>query len=139
MAGVNKVVLIGRLGRDPEIRYTGDGKAVANFSIATSDSWIDKATGEKRDRTEWHNIVAWERLAEICGEHLSKGSQVYIEGKLQTRSWEQGGVKRYTTEIVASNIQFLGEKREADESSEHLAKDYYEPLAGEVDDGDIPF
>jgi len=139
MAGVNKVVLIGRLGRDPEIRYTGDGKAVTNFSIATSDSWIDKATGEKRDRTEWHNIVAWERLAEICGEHLSKGSQVYIEGKLQTRSWEQGGVKRYTTEIVASNIQFLGEKRETDESSEHLAKDYYEPLAGEVDDGDIPF
>ncbi len=108
MAGVNKVILIGRLGRDPEIRYTPDGTAVANFSIATSDEWKDKNTGEKRERTEWHRIVAWRRLGELCGEYLAKGRQVYVEGKLQTRSWEQDGVTRYMTEIVASEIRFLG-------------------------------
>lgn len=108
MAGVNKVILIGNLGRDPELRYTPDGTPVANFSIATSDTWTDKATKEKREKTEWHRIVAWRRLAEICDEYLSKGRQVYVEGKLQTRSWEKDGVKRYTTEIVASSVQFLG-------------------------------
>lgn len=108
MAGVNKVVLIGHLGRDPEVRYTADGRAVANFNIATSEEWTDKDTGEKKQRTEWHRIVAWRRLGEICGEYLSKGRQVYVEGKLQTRSWEKDGVTRYTTEIIASDVQFLG-------------------------------
>jgi len=108
VAGINKVILIGRLGRDPEVRYTPDGTAVANFSIATSESWTDKSSGEKREKTEWHRIVAWRRLGEICGEYLSKGREVYVEGKLQTRSWEQDGITRYSTEIVASTVQFLG-------------------------------
>ena len=109
MAGVNKVILIGRLGRDPEVRYTPDGTAVANFSIATSREWNDKATGERKEQTEWHRIVAFRRLGEICGEYLSKGSQVYIEGRLQTRDWEdKDGNKRYTTEIVADQMQMLG-------------------------------
>lgn len=108
MAGVNKAIIVGRLGRDPEVRYTPDGTAVANFSVATSEQWTDKASGEKRENTEWHNIVVWRRLAEICGEYLSKGREVYVEGKLQTRSWEQDGVTRYKTEIVASTVQFIG-------------------------------
>jgi single-strand DNA-binding protein len=109
MAGINKAILIGRLGRDPEVRYTPDGTAVANFSIATSDEWTDKASGEKRERTEWHRIVAFNRLGEICGEYLSKGRQVYVEGRIQTREWtDKDGNKRYTTEIVAATVQFLG-------------------------------
>jgi len=108
MASINKAILIGNLGRDPEVRYTTDGTAIANFTIATSDNWTDKASGEKRERTEWHRIVAFARLGEICGEYLSKGRQVYVEGRLQTRSWEKDGVTRYTTEIVASVVQFLG-------------------------------
>ena len=109
MAGVNKVILVGRLGRDPEVRYTPNGVAIANFSIATSEEWKDKDTGEKQERTEWHRIVAWRRLGEICGEYLHKGSQIYIEGRLQTRDWEdRDGNKRYTTEIVAQNMQMLG-------------------------------
>jgi single-strand DNA-binding protein len=111
MAGVNKVILVGRLGRDPELRYTPDGTAVANFSVATSDEWKDRNTGEKRERTEWHRIVAWRRLAEICGEYLSKGREVYIEGSLQTREWtDKEGQKRYTTEILAREMQMLGPK-----------------------------
>lgn len=109
MAGVNKAILIGRLGRDPEVRYTPSGVAVANFSIATSEEWKDRETGEKQERTEWHKIVAWRRLGEICGEYLHKGSQVYIEGRLQTRAWEdRDGNKRYTTEVVAQTMQMLG-------------------------------
>ena len=88
MAGINKVILIGRLGSDPEVRYTPSGVAVANFNIATSEEWKDKDSGEKRERTEWHRIVVWRRLGEICGEYLSKGRQVYVEGRLQTRDWE---------------------------------------------------
>jgi single-strand DNA-binding protein len=108
MAGINKVILIGRLGRDPEIRYTPGGAAVANFTMATSEEWRDKETGEKQERTEWHRIVAWRRLGEICGEYLKKGSQVYIEGRLQTRDWEdRDGNRRYTTEIIAQNMQML--------------------------------
>ena len=110
MAGVNKVILVGNLGRDPEIRYMPDGTAVANFSIATSEEWKDKNTGEKKSRTEWHRIVAFRRLGEICGEYLSKGKQVYIEGRLQTRSWEKDGITRYTTEILADKMQMLGSK-----------------------------
>jgi single-strand DNA-binding protein len=113
MSGVNKVILIGRLGQDPEVKYTPSGDAVANFSMATSEEWKDKQSGEKREQTEWHRIVAWRKLGEVCGEYLKKGRQVYIEGKLQTRSWEdKEGVKRYTTEIVASSVQFLGDKGE---------------------------
>ncbi|MCF8036203.1 MAG: single-stranded DNA-binding protein [Desulfobacteraceae bacterium] len=108
--GVNKVILIGNLGRDPEIRYTQDGNAVANFTLATSMEWRDKASGEKREKTEWHRIVAFRKLGEICGEYLSKGKQVYIEGRLQTRSWEQDGVTKYMTEVVASEMQMLGGK-----------------------------
>jgi len=113
MSGVNKVILIGRLGKDPEMRYMPDGTPVANFSIATSDEWRDKQTGEKREKTEWHRIAAWHKLGEVCGQYLSKGRLVYIEGKLQTRSWEQDGITRYTTDIIASNVQFLGERGDA--------------------------
>ena len=117
MAGVNKVLLIGRLGRDPEVRYTPDGTAIANFSIATSEEWKDKKTGEKQQRTEWHRIVAFRRLGEICGEYLSKGKQVYIEGRIQTRDWQdKDGNKRYTTEIVASQMQMLGSRDMNDQS-----------------------
>ena len=105
---VNKVILIGNLGRDPEIRYTTGGQAVANFTIATTEKYTNKS-GERQEDTEWHRIVAWGRLAEICGEYLSKGRMVYIEGSIKTRSWEdKEGNTRYTTEIVARNMQMLG-------------------------------
>ncbi len=107
-SGVNKVIIIGRLGSDPEVRYTPNGGAVANFNMATNESWTDKS-GQKQERTEWHRIVVWGKIAEICGQYLSKGRQAYIEGRLQTRDWtDKEGVKRYTTEIVAQNVQFLG-------------------------------
>jgi single-strand DNA-binding protein len=106
--GINKVILIGNLGRDPETRYTQGGAAVTNLRIATSDSWRDKATGERQERTEWHTVVCFARLAEIAGEYLRKGSKVYIEGRLQTRKWQdQGGQDRYSTEIVANDLQML--------------------------------
>jgi single-strand DNA-binding protein len=115
MSGINKVILIGRLGSDPEVRYTPSGVAVANFSVATSEEWKDKNTGEKQERTEWHRIVAWRRLGEICGEYLSKGKQIYVEGRIQTRSWDdRDGNKKYTTEIIASDIQFLGSRDMSD-------------------------
>ncbi len=142
MAGINKVILVGRLGSDPEVRYTPDGTAVANFSIATSDEWTDKATGEKKERTEWHRVVAWRKLGEICGEYLSKGRQVYVEGKLQTRSWEKDGVTRYSTEIIASDVQFLGGRNAADSyrSSESAPSQGYEgPQLTDRHDDDIPF
>ncbi|MYF00060.1 MAG: single-stranded DNA-binding protein, partial [Gammaproteobacteria bacterium] len=100
--GVNKVILIGNLGRDPEIRYTPDGVAIANVTIATTDYWNDRNTGERQERTEWHRVVFFRKLAEIVEQYLKKGSKVYVEGRLQTRSWEQEGVKRYTTEIIAN-------------------------------------
>jgi single-strand DNA-binding protein len=111
--GLNKAMLIGRLGRDPEIRYTQDGRAVANFTVATNEEWRDRNTGEKKERTEWHRVVAFGKLGEICGEYLSKGRLVYIEGRLQTRSYEQDGVTKYTTEIVASDMQMLESKGSA--------------------------
>ncbi len=120
MSGLNKVMLIGRLGSDPEIRYTPDGTAVANFSIATSEEWKDKNSGEKKERTEWHRIVAWRKLGELCGEYLSKGRQIYVEGRLQTRSWEKDGVTRYTTEIIASDVQFLGAKDSANAGGSYI-------------------
>jgi len=111
--GINKVILIGNLGQDPEVRYMPQGGAVANLSIATSESWKDKATGEMKEQTEWHRVVIYQRLAEIAGEYLRKGSKVYIEGKLKTRKWQdQQGVERYTTEIVANELQMLDARGE---------------------------
>lgn len=107
MSGLNKVQIIGRLGKDPEVRYTPSGDAVCNFSVATSQEWKDKQSGEKKERTEWHRIVVWRALGEACGKYLSKGKQCYVEGALQTRSWEQDGVTRYSTEIVANQVIFL--------------------------------
>ncbi len=112
MSGVNKVILVGRLGADPEVRYTPGGAAVANFRMATSENWTKD--GERQERTEWHKIVAFGKLGEICGEYLVKGKQVYIEGRIQTRSWEdKDGNKRWMTEIVANNMQMLGSPGES--------------------------
>ncbi len=110
MSGVNKVILVGRLGKDPEVRNLDNGATVANFTIATSESYKDKTTGEKKEITEWHNIVLWRGLAEISQKYLHKGDLVYIEGKLRTRSWEKEGVTRYTTEIIADNMTMLGSR-----------------------------
>lgn len=105
---VNKVILVGRLGADPELKTLGSGQNVANFNLATSENWVDR-DGQKQEKTEWHRIVVWGKLAEVCRNHLSKGRQVYVEGRLQTRSWEdQQGQKRYTTEVNANTVQFLG-------------------------------
>lgn len=107
--GINKVILVGNLGADPETRYTANGAAITNIRIATSESWRDKTSGEQQERTEWHKVVFFNRLAEIAGEYLRKGSQVYVEGSLRTRKWQdQAGQDRYTTEIVANEMQMLG-------------------------------
>ena len=152
MASVNKVILVGNLGADPELRYTNTGTPVANFRIATNDTWTDK-NGEKQEKTEWHAIVAWGKLGEICGKYLKKGRPVYVEGRLQTRQWEdQQGNKRYTTEVVAQTMQMLGRPGEfAGESSgesagepsweprvQHSEEDVAVPAAGNADD-DLPF
>lgn len=108
--GINKVIIVGNVGRDPEVRYTANGSAVANFSVATSESWNDKTTGERKEQTEWHRITCFGRLAEIAGEYLRKGSKVYIEGSLRTREWEKDGQTHRTTEINAREIQMLGER-----------------------------
>jgi single-strand DNA-binding protein len=110
MSGVNKVILVGRLGKDPEVRNLENGATVANFTLATSESYKDRTTGEKKEVTEWHNIVLWRSLAEISQKYLHKGDMVYIEGKLRTRSWEKEGVTRYTTEVVADNMTMLSTK-----------------------------
>ena len=117
MAGVNKVIIVGRLGNDPEVKTVGNG-TMTRLSVATSENWVDKE-GQKQEKTEWHRIVIWGKLADICGKHLSKGRQVYVEGRLQTRSWEdQQGQKRYSTEINANTVQFLGgQSGERSESS----------------------
>lgn len=118
---VNKVILIGRLGKDPETRYMPNGEAVTNAALATSENWKDKS-GEKQEKTEWHNLVFYRRLAEIAGEYLKKGSQVYIEGKLQTRKWEKDGVTRYTTEIIVNEMTMLGGKSSGGGSFEVMEK-----------------
>lgn len=112
MASVNKVILVGNLGRDPDVRYTADGAAVCNLSVATTSSWKDKATGERREETEWHRVVFHNRLAEVARDYLHKGRAVYIEGRLKTRKWQdrQTGADRYTTEIVGDQMQMLGER-----------------------------
>ncbi|MDY6843077.1 MAG: single-stranded DNA-binding protein [Thermodesulfobacteriota bacterium] len=131
-SGVNKVILIGNLGADPELRYTPSGVPVANFRVATNEVWVSQ-DGEKGERTEWHRVVAWRKLAETCGEYLSKGKQVYIEGKIRTRSWEdRDGNKRYTTEIVADSIQMLGSKDKSMEDSQLHDADF-------SSEDDIPF
>ncbi len=137
MASVNKVILIGNLGRDPEVRYTPGGTAVANFSIATTENWTNK-DGEQQSRTEWHRIEAWGRLGEICGEYLSKGRQVYIEGSLQTDEWEdQEGNKRQTTKIKAWKMQMLGSRGPAETPREEDNK--AEEPATKPSEDDIPF
>jgi single-strand DNA-binding protein len=152
--GVNKVILVGNLGKDPEIKYTANGAAVANITVATSESWNDKQTGEKQEKTEWHRVVFFRRLAEIAGEYLRKGSQVYIEGKLQTRKWQdKNGQDRYTTEIVANEMQMLG-GRGGDGGARpqqgggggfrsnapaQQAPAQSQPDSGGFDDDDIPF
>jgi len=109
--GVNKVILVGHLGKDPEIRYSPNGAAIANMSLATTASWKDKNTGEKHEKTEWHRIVMFGRMAEIAGEYLKKGAQIYIEGRLQTRKWtDKEQIERYTTEVVANDFQMLGRR-----------------------------
>lgn len=111
MASINKVILVGNLGRDPEVRYTPDNNAITNISVATTDRYKDKHTGEQKEITEWHRVVFFNRLAEIAGEYLKKGSQVYIEGRLRTRKWtDQSGVDKYTTEIIADQMQMLGSR-----------------------------
>jgi single-strand DNA-binding protein len=113
MAGINRVMLIGNVGRDAEVRYTQSGQAVASFSLATSEVYSDKTSGERQERVEWHNIVAWGRQAEIAGQYVKKGRQVYVEGRLQTRDWvDPQGVKHYKTEVVARNFQLLGRRDE---------------------------
>lgn len=140
MSGLNQVTLVGNLGRDPEVRFTAGAQAVANFSIATSEKWKDKE-GKQQERTEWHRIVAWGKLAELCGEYLKKGKQVAVVGKLQTREWEKDGVKRYSTEIVARDVVFLGggerSSGERSESSSSGQQSSAPPASGEPED--IPF
>ena len=141
MRGVNKAILIGNLGRDPETRYSGDGRAITNFSIATSETWKDKQTGEQRESVAWHNVVCFARLAEIAGEYLRKGSPVYIEGQLKTNSWEQDGVKKYKTEIHARSLQMLGSKPQESAPTGYGKQEM--PPAAVADDphfeDDIPF
>jgi single-strand DNA-binding protein len=153
MASVNKVILVGNLGRDPETRYMPDGGAITNISVATTEQWKDK-NGEKQEKTEWHRVAFFGKLAEIAGEYLKKGSQVYVEGRLQTREWEKDGVQRYTTEIIANQMQMLGSRqgmgggapeRDADRgegaSRPAASKPAAKAAGGKFDDfeDDIPF
>jgi len=143
-SSVNKVILVGRLGKDPEVKYTQGGTPVARFSLATDETWKDQG-GEKQQRTEWHNIVAWSKLAEICGQYLTKGRLIYLEGRLQTRSWEdKDGNKRSTTEVRADNMVMLSGKFEETRSERGAAAAM--PTASaersvepEITDDDIPF
>ncbi|MBI5047510.1 MAG: single-stranded DNA-binding protein [Deltaproteobacteria bacterium] len=138
MAGVNKAILVGRLGKDPEIKYMPSGTAIANFTMATSENYKDK-DGQKQERTEWHRIVAFGKLAEICGEYLAKGKQVYIEGRIQTRSWDdKDGNKKYMTEIVANTMQMLG-KPEGTAAGTAAADDNSVTSESPRTDEDVPF
>jgi single-strand DNA-binding protein len=143
-SGINKVILVGNLGQDPEVKYTAGGAAVTTLSLATSESWKDKDTGSDQERTEWHRVVLWRRLAEIAGEYLKKGSKVYIEGQLQTRKWEQDGQTRYTTEVIGRDMQFLDSRGNQSASSSSYEDNNQDmgsqsmPDSGITDD-DIPF
>ena len=149
MAGVNKVIIVGNVGRDPEVRFTKAGTAVATFSVATSERFKDR-DGQPQERTEWHRVVAWAQLADICGKYLRKGKQVYIEGRLQTRDWEdKDGHKRYTTEVVANVMQMLGRREDdgggsSDDSYSRGSSGGSDPMAqapagGGPSDDEIPF
>lgn len=116
MSGVNKVILVCRLGKDPEVRHTNSGVVVANLNVATSEVYYNKNTGEKTEQTEWHNVVLWGKIGEVAEKYLSKGDRVYIEGKLRTRSWEKDGVTKYTTEIIANTLTMLGSKKQSAET-----------------------
>ena len=141
--GVNKVIIVGNLGRDPEVRHTASGAAVANVTVATTDSWTDRQSGEKQERTEWHRVVFFSRLAEIVGEYLRKGSQVYIEGRLQTRKWQdKDGQDKYTTEIIANDMQMLGGRENQPPRQQAQAASQDDPApttAADFEDDDIPF
>ena len=151
MAGINKVILVGNLGAKPEVKYASNGNAISNLSVATSESWTDKSTGQKQERTEWHRVSLFGKLAEIAGQYLDKGSKVYVEGKLQTRKWQdQNGQDRYTTEVVVSGfngtLQMLDRRDDASSSSPSenvTAKDQAEPSITPVSkdefEDDIPF
>ncbi|MCB9361603.1 MAG: single-stranded DNA-binding protein [Flavobacteriales bacterium] len=142
MAGINKVILVGNLGKDPEVRYLEGGTAVANFPIATSETYKDRTSGEKKTITEWHNVVVWRGLAEIAEKYLKKGNQVYIEGKLRTRQWQdKDGNNRYTTEIVGDNMQMLGGKRDDSTPSNTNTSSQAEPPIDNSNDiaDDLPF
>ena len=145
---INKVILVGNLGREPDIKYTGDGKAIANLAVATTESWTDKTSGQKVEKTEWHRVVIFGRLADIAQKYLHKGSKVYIEGQLRTRSWDQNGEKKYTTEVVLSGfssvLQMLnkvtGEPQGEPETGDlEVAPEKIQPVAADEFDDDIPF
>ena len=141
MRGVNKVILVGNLGRDPETRYSQNGNAVTSFSIATSESWKDKQSGETQERTEWHNVVCFSRLAEIAGEYLRKGSKIYIEGQLRTSSYEKDGIKRYKTDVHARELQML-DSRQGQQQSQPQFEPGQQRLHDDPPEGfedDIPF
>lgn len=149
MSGVNRVILVGRLGKDPEVRNLESGVAVANFSLATSETYKDRTTGERRETTEWHNIVLWRGLAEVAQRYLHKGDMIYIEGKLRTRSWEKDGITRYTTEVVGDNLTMLssrqsggGASQPAEMGSSSMPDRSQEPYRAPVDTNstdDLPF
>jgi len=148
MAGVNKVILVGRLGKDPEVRNLENGATVANFTIATSETYKDKTTGDKKEITEWHNIVLWRGLADISAKYLHKGDMIYIEGKLRTRSWEKDNVTRYITEVVGDNMTMLSTKREGSSGGsqekavapQHTAsEDFGGPRSASDSTDDLPF
>lgn len=147
MSGVNKVILVGRLGKDPEVRNLENGASVANFTMATSETYKDKTTGERKEITEWHNIVLWRGLADIAAKYLHKGDMVYIEGKLRTRSWEKEGVTRYTTEVVGDNMTMLstkpgnsgGGERSAAPQYSSQAEDSFKPSGDSGATDDLPF
>jgi single-strand DNA-binding protein len=138
--GVNKAIIVGNLGKDPEIRYLPSGDAVANFSVATSKTWKDKDTGQQKETTTWHRMVAFKRLAEIIGEYTKKGSKVYCEGELRTQEWEKNGEKRYTTEIVVQNFQMLDSRGDDSEGRpEPQGRSQYNQGSDDNFDDDIPF
>jgi single-strand DNA-binding protein len=133
MASVNKVIIVGNLGRDPETRYMPNGEAVTNIAVATTESWKDKATGEKKELVEWHRCTMYRKLAEIAAQYLKKGSQVYLEGRLQTRKWsDKEGVERYTTEIIVDSMQMLGSKQGGSQQQEYSTPEKFV-------DSDVPF
>ncbi|MDG1159485.1 MAG: single-stranded DNA-binding protein [Flavobacteriales bacterium] len=138
MAGINKVILLGNLGKDPEVRYLENGTAVCSFPLATSETYTDRNSGEKKTQTEWHNVVLWRKLAEIGEKYLKKGSQVYIEGKMRTRSWEdQSGQKKYTTEVIGDIMQLLGRPNDQGSSGEQRTSTAQNQQ--DQDHGDLPF